>query len=109
MLQVSIAMGVLASLAVALRVLARWRVKASFALDDWFLIASLVPFYGMLAISKLRRCTPMNTEKREEKAYPKKSSTLAWVCQSQAWMQSRHPEYSRYHESSRCVSRDMPS
>ena len=109
MIQVSFAMGVLASLAVALRFLARWRIRASFALDDCFLIASLFPFYGMLVISRLRTCTFMNTEKREQKAYPEKSLTVAWVCQPRAWMQSRCPEYSRYHESSRTVSRGTPS
>ncbi|CAF9912848.1 MAG: hypothetical protein HETSPECPRED_001219 [Heterodermia speciosa] len=52
MLQVSIAVGIIASLAVALRFLARWRSKALYALDDWLLVGSLLPFYGMLAISK---------------------------------------------------------
>ena len=63
MLQVSIAVGVLASLAVALRFLARSRSKASLALDDWFLVGSLLPLYGMLGVSKSRRCTSTTTEK----------------------------------------------
>ena len=84
MLQVSIAVGVLASLAVAVRFLARWRSKAPFALDDWFLVGSLLPFYGMLAISKPRRYISTNVEKRSENAYLRKSLTLAWVCQPRA-------------------------
>ena len=47
--------GVLLAVAVALRFLARWRSKAGFAADDWWIVGSLIPSYGMLvsgAISK---------------------------------------------------------
>lgn len=71
MLQVSIAVGIIASLAVALRFLARWRSKALYALDDWLLVGSLLPFYGMLAISKSRRCPSTKAEQSEENAYSK--------------------------------------
>ena len=72
MLQVSIVVGVLASLAVALRFLARSRSKTSLALDDWFLVGSLLPLYGMLAISVLRRCTSTITEKAAKRLTQKK-------------------------------------
>ena len=34
--------------AVALRLLARWRSKTGFAADDWWIVGSLIPSYGML-------------------------------------------------------------
>ena len=71
MLQVSIAVSVLASLAVAFRFLARWRSKAPFALDDWFLVGSLLPLFGMFALCKLGRCASTNAKKFEENADPR--------------------------------------
>ena len=47
--------GVILAVAVALRFLARWRSKAGFAADDWWIVGSLIPSNGMLisgAISK---------------------------------------------------------
>lgn len=51
--RLGLALAVLATVAVFLRVLARWKSKASFAGDDLMIIISLFPFYGMTAISYL--------------------------------------------------------
>ena len=51
--RIGLALAVLATVAVLLRVLARWKSKASFAGDDLMIILSLFPFYGMTAISYL--------------------------------------------------------
>ena len=51
--RVTVACGILATLAVFLRFLARWRSKASFAADDWCMLASLVPSYCMLAVGSI--------------------------------------------------------
>ena len=48
MLYGCIAVGVAVTIAVILRLVARWRSKATFAVDDWLIVASLVPTYGML-------------------------------------------------------------
>ena len=40
--------GVLLVLAVTLRLLARKRSKAGFAIDDWWIVGSLLPSFGML-------------------------------------------------------------
>lgn len=40
--------GVILAVAVALRLLARWRSKAGFAADDWWIVGSLIPSYAML-------------------------------------------------------------
>lgn len=47
---ISIAFGVIDTVAVALRLLARWRSNAAFAADDALIIASLVPLYAMIVI-----------------------------------------------------------
>ena len=46
--RMGIGVGVVLAVVVGLRFLARWRSKASFAADDWFIAASLVPLYGMI-------------------------------------------------------------
>lgn len=46
----SIAFGVIDTVAVALRLLARWTSNATFAADDALIIASLIPLYGMIII-----------------------------------------------------------
>ena len=48
---IGITLGVLTTVAVLLRVVARWRSKAPFAADDVLIIVSLVPFYAMIALS----------------------------------------------------------
>ena len=53
--RVSIALGTTATLAVLLRLLARWRTKARFGADDCLVIISLIPSYGMIVESYL--CT----------------------------------------------------
>lgn len=52
-IRVTVACGILATLAVFLRFVARWRSKASFAADDWWMLAGLVPSYGMLAVGSI--------------------------------------------------------
>lgn len=51
--RIGLALAVLATVAVLLRLLARWKSKASFAGDDLMIVLSLFPFYGMTAISYL--------------------------------------------------------
>ena len=51
--RVSIAFGVIDTIAVALRLLARTRTKASLAADDALITASLIPLYGMIVIGYL--------------------------------------------------------
>lgn len=52
-IHVTVACGVLATVAVCLRFAARWRSPASFAADDWWMVASLIPSYGMLAVGSI--------------------------------------------------------
>ena len=47
-LRVSIAFGVIDTVAVALRLLARTRTKASLAIDDALITASLLPLYALI-------------------------------------------------------------
>lgn len=54
LINLSIALGVIDTIAVGLRLLARWRSKKSFAIDDYFVVGSLAPLYGMIASSTLR-------------------------------------------------------
>lgn len=49
----SISVGIFDTIAVAMRFAARWRSEAAFAADDWLIIASLVPLYGMIVTSTL--------------------------------------------------------
>ncbi|KAL8692228.1 MAG: hypothetical protein Q9218_002704 [Villophora microphyllina] len=53
LINLSIAVGVIDTVAVGLRLLARWKIKAPFAIDDYFIVGSLVPLYGMIASSTL--------------------------------------------------------
>ena len=52
-IKVTIACGILETVAVFLRLLARWRSKAAFAADDWWIVATLIPSYAMLAVGCL--------------------------------------------------------
>ena len=52
-IRVTVACGILATVAVCLRFVARWRSKASFAADDWWMVASLIPLYCMLAVGSI--------------------------------------------------------
>lgn len=49
----SIAIGIIITFTVVLRFIARKKTKASLAADDWFILASLVPAYAMLAIASI--------------------------------------------------------
>ena len=49
-LQTCIAFGVVDTVAVALRILARRRSNAAFAADDALIVASLLPLYAMMVI-----------------------------------------------------------
>ena len=48
---VGIGLGVLTTIAVVLRLLARWRTKAKFDVDDYLVVISLIPFYIMTVLS----------------------------------------------------------
>ena len=54
--RISIAFGVIDTIAVALRLLARRRSKAAFAADDALIVASLVPLFAMIVIGHLSQC-----------------------------------------------------
>lgn len=56
-IRVSIAFSVIDTIAVALRLLARTRTKASLAADDALITASLVPLYGMVVIGHFGQWT----------------------------------------------------
>ncbi|KAG7009144.1 ubiquitin carboxyl-terminal hydrolase 2 [Physcia stellaris] len=47
----SVAMGVMATVAVALRLLARSKSKAALAIDDWLIVGSLLPLLAMVCSS----------------------------------------------------------
>ena len=49
----SVTLGVINIIALALRILARWRSKAAFAADDALVIASIAPISGMVVIGCL--------------------------------------------------------
>lgn len=53
-LSVCIACGVIETVAVALRFLARRRMKARLQIDDWFIFASLWPNYIMIITGGFR-------------------------------------------------------
>lgn len=50
-ISISIAMGVMATVAVALRLFARSRSKAALAVDDWVIVGSLLPLFAMVCSS----------------------------------------------------------
>lgn len=49
----SIAIAIIVTIAVILRFIARKKTKAMLAADDWFILASLVPAYAMLVIASI--------------------------------------------------------
>lgn len=52
-INVSIAVGAIAPVAVLLRIVARSRSKSPLAIDDWLIIASLLPLFAMISASIL--------------------------------------------------------
>lgn len=52
----SIVIGVIDAIAVMLRLLARWNTKAVIGVDDYLVVFSLLPMYGMIALSHLGMC-----------------------------------------------------
>ena len=56
-INVSIAVGVIAPVAVLLRIVARSRSKAPLAIDDWLIVASLLPLFAMISASILSQFT----------------------------------------------------
>ena len=53
-IRTTIACAVIETVAVVLRLIARWRSNATYASDDWVLLASLIPSYAMLANGLIR-------------------------------------------------------
>lgn len=51
--RVGIAFGIIDTVAVLLRLIARWRSNAAFAADDWWIVWSLVPLCSMVAVGTL--------------------------------------------------------
>lgn len=51
--RLGIAFGIIDTVAVLLRLLARWRSNAAFAADDWWIVWSLVPLYSMVAVGTM--------------------------------------------------------
>ena len=56
-LSICIACGLIQTFAVALRFLARRRIKAGLQVDDWYIFASLWPNYIMIVLGGFRECT----------------------------------------------------
>lgn len=52
-LNTSIGIAIIVTLAVILRFVARKKIKATLATDDWLLLASLIPTYAMLVIASI--------------------------------------------------------
>lgn len=52
-LKASIAIAVIVTFAIILRFIARKKTKATLAIDDWLIAASLVPSYAMLVIASI--------------------------------------------------------
>ena len=48
--RVAVACGVIETVAVCLRLVARWKTRAQFAVDDWLVVATLIPSYAMLVL-----------------------------------------------------------
>lgn len=48
MLYACVAVGAAVTIAILLRMVARRRSKAAFTIDDWLIVASLIPTSGML-------------------------------------------------------------
>ena len=48
--RVAVACGIVETIAVCLRLLARWKSQAQFAIDDWIVVATLIPSYAMLVL-----------------------------------------------------------
>ncbi len=53
--RVAVACGIIETIAVCLRLLARWKSKAQFAIDDWVIVATLIPSYAMLVLGAFSR------------------------------------------------------
>lgn len=49
----SIAIAIIATFAIVLRFIARKKTKSMLVVDDWFILASLVPSYAMLVIASI--------------------------------------------------------
>ena len=52
-IRAGIVCGVFQTLSIFLRLLARWKTKAGFAVDDWLIVATLIPSYAMLVVGSL--------------------------------------------------------
>lgn len=57
-LRTIIACGVLETVAVILRLVAQWRNNRRFYKDDWWIVATLIPSYAMLAVGMLSEASP---------------------------------------------------
>ena len=53
-IRISVALAVLCSVAVILRLAARWKGRASIGFDDGLMVVSLILFYSMTSCSILR-------------------------------------------------------
>ena len=62
-IRLSIAICVLSTIVVDLRLLTKWKSNVSFACDDWCLVDSLLLFYNMIACSTLCKHRRFNIEK----------------------------------------------
>lgn len=59
-IRVTVACGVLETIAVGLRLLARWKTKAGIGHDDYLIVVTLIPSYGMLVCGSLSMTLPSN-------------------------------------------------
>lgn len=108
-IQLSIAVGVIDTIAIALRVLARCNDGARLAFDDWLIVASLVPFYAMIVTSSLRRlliplaierCLSLFADVQDHSCYQRRTGETYRVTDgqgSQDLAQSRYYPFSTWH------------
>ena len=54
-INVSIATGIIAAVAVILRIITRSRSKSVLAMDDWLVVGSLLPLFAMISASILSK------------------------------------------------------
>ena len=54
-LRTNIACGVLETIAVILRLAAQWKNNRKFYKDDWWIVATLIPSYGMMVVGMLSK------------------------------------------------------
>lgn len=95
---ISTALNIVATIAVLLRLLARWRSKAPYAADDFLIILSLVPQYVMLGIGALSKHSLFFHYIRKQSAHLSQllMTLLEWGSQSRPYLHLKYAAFWRY-------------